>query len=240
MEEIPEADRVPAGAYQEQTGQTECKNCVAESSWALGAKTSVGTECVEVIAGEPCFGATCPIETRRGIIQIGQLRNGDYVKTLSKENKIEEQIVFYIREHDSRSYEAKHLDILFDDDTKLVLTINHMVYDKNNELITAGSLQIGDSIKGSNAKILEINEIMDIPLTPTVTNGNIIIHNKVISCFSNSAENVHKMNEFVQANIEEVHRLPFTEERLAELQKMSEEMYINYRDTVLKPLNLDS
>jgi len=73
------------------------------------------------------------------------------------------------------------------------LTKEHLLYNSNNKLVRAYSLKIGDIVNGKNRKIINIEFVYDIPLTPCIVEGVMDIQGKMISCWSHNEENAKKM-----------------------------------------------
>ncbi len=72
------------------------------------------------------------------------------------------------------------------------------MFDVNRNLKRADNLQIGERIWGSNKKIRKIINVLDIPLTPCVVEGEIFVNGFLISCWAQSKENADKMMQLMK------------------------------------------
>ena len=138
--------------------------------------------------GGECIGSNTIIFTDKGYLKLKDIKVGDKVK--NRYGKWSE--VYYIRNHGFN--EIEHLQIEFEDNVKINLTKEHLLYNSMNRRVRADSLKIGDYVLGQQ-KIINIRKIMDIPLTPCVIDGSLNIGNKIISCWSHDEENANKMDK---------------------------------------------
>lgn len=201
---MPFANSCPKGMYN--TGQWDgaapwlectpypeqkCKFCTE----SMHGQVSGDCTC----PGDPpsCFGSKNIIQTRRGKIKIKDLVIGDFVLT-STIDGIKEECVFYIRNHGFKNVE--HLKLTLSDDSEIIVTQDHLLYLNNDKLIKACHVNVGDKLKSINESVIitKISKIMDIPLTPCVISGNIILGNTVVSCWTDNEENANKMNMLME------------------------------------------
>jgi len=138
-----------------------------------------------------CIGGSTVLETKRGKRKVLDLRVGDFVKTGNGWSKI-----FYIRNHGVTK--IKHLKFIFEEGDEFIITEDHLVFDVNRNLKRADNLQIGERIWGSNKKIRKIINVLDIPLTPCVVEGEIFVNGFLISCWAQSKENADKMMQLMK------------------------------------------
>ncbi len=134
-----------------------------------------------------CMGASTQVETARGTLALGKLKVGDFVKTRNNEWTK----VFWVRDHGLQL--VPHLKLTFCDKTVLVLTKDHLVLDVGNCLVRAETLCVDDRIFGSGARVVAIEHVLDVPLTPAVFEGEIVYGGKLVSCWAQNKENAEKM-----------------------------------------------
>ena len=134
----------------------------------------------------PCLGSENVLLTDRGTVKLKDLKVGDRV--LTKNGKY--STVFYIRNHGFTP--VSHLRFQFSDGATVILTTEHLLYDEANNLVRADAVSVGDVVFGGET-IVNIETVMDIPLTPCVVEGLIDIEGKSISCWAGNAENARKM-----------------------------------------------
>ena len=135
-----------------------------------------------------CIGSNTVIFTDKGYLKLKDIKVGDKVKNIYGQWSE----VYYVRNHGFNKIE--HLQIEFEDNVKINLTKEHLLYSSSGERIRADSLKIGDYVLGQQ-KIVNIRKIMDIPLTPCIIDGSLNIGNKIISCWSHNEENAKKMDK---------------------------------------------
>ena len=138
-----------------------------------------------------CIGGSTVIETKRGKVNVSDLKVGDFVKTRKGWSK-----VFYIRNHGFSK--IQHLKFIFEGGEEFTITEDHLVFDASNNLKRADKLKIGENIWGSSKKIMKITHILDIPLTPCVVEGEIFVNEFLISCWAQSKENAEKMMQLMK------------------------------------------
>ena len=138
-----------------------------------------------------CIGGSTVIETKRGKVNVSDLKVGDFVKTRKGWSK-----VFYIRNHGFSK--IQHLKFIFEGGEEFTITEDHLVFDATSNLKRADKLKIGENIWGSSKKIMKITHILDIPLTPCVVEGEIFVNEFLISCWAQSKENAEKMMQLMK------------------------------------------
>ena len=172
-----------SGATQLKVGGWVCSswkkgNCFIDTSGSGGGGGG----------GGGCIGSNTIIFTDKGYLKLKDIKVGDKVK--NRYGQWSE--VYYVRNHGFK--EIEHLQIEFEDNVKVSLTKEHLLYNSRGERVRADSLKIGDYVFGQQ-KIVNIRKIMDIPLTPCIIDGSLNIGNKIISCWSHNEENAKKMDK---------------------------------------------
>lgn len=170
-----------------------------------------------------CLGGNNLILTRdKGKILLKDLRAGDYVKSINGEWKP----IYYMRNHGSNK--ILHYKIKFDDNTEVVLTPDHLIFNEKNKLVRADSLRIGSKVTSSlddNFNIITmIDKFFDIPFTPCIVEGVIDIEGKKISCWSGDEENAKKM-DILSSYVQKEYNKGTSFEKIA---KLSHEVYEIY------------
>ena len=123
---------------------------------------------------------------------MANLKIGDRVLTMDGSYST----VFHIRNHGF--VPCPHIKFTFSDNETIIITNKHLVYNKDNKLVRAETLDVGDSMYGSDSAIVKREMVLDIPLTPILAEGNIEIAGRKISCWSNTVENAKNLNVLME------------------------------------------
>jgi hypothetical protein len=113
-----------------------------------------------------------------------------------------------------KSLYSEHLEIITNNNDRIILSDNHRIYLQNNKDIQAKYLIIGDKIKtvSNYDTVKEINKINDIPLTPVLLNGNCITGKGVVTrCWSGTESNAELMDKLVKIVYEQIKNYDFTQ-----------------------------
>ena len=129
-------------------------------------------ECIEKkkSSGGSCLGSKTIIMTEQGKKELNELRIGDRILISNGLYST----VCYIRHHD-KDKSCDHYRITFSDNQRIYITGEHLVYNHNDELVCAKTLKVGNTLAGSNSIITQIEIVKDIPLTPVVIEGYMMI-----------------------------------------------------------------
>ena len=147
--------------------------------------------------GGGCIGYNTILDTDKGKVKLKELKEGDKILSYDKDtNTILYSTIYYIRNHGNKK--ILHYKIKLSNSDIVNLSKEHLLILENDKYIQAQKIKVGDKIKNvynQTVIVKEIEKIYDIPLTPVVLCGNIILPNKsIISCWSGDLKNVNIMN----------------------------------------------
>jgi len=140
-----------------------------------------------------CLGSKTIVMTDQGEKQLCELVIGDRI--LISDGLY--STVCHIRHHD-RDKSCVHYRITFSDNKTIYITGEHLVYNQEDKLVCGKSLKVGNTLAGSNSTIMNIEKVNDIPLTPIVVEGYMMIAGKKISCWSGNEKNATNLNKLMQ------------------------------------------
>lgn len=167
--------------YEYSGGVCECIKKKKSSSKSSG-KSSGGL----------CLGSKTIITTEQGKKELNELRIGDRILISNGLYST----VCYIRHH-NKDKSCDHYRITFSDNQSIYITGEHLVYNHNDELVCAKTLKVGNILAGSDSIITKIEIVKDIPLTPVVIEGYIMIAGKKVSCWSGNVKNANNLNKLM-------------------------------------------
>ena len=132
-----------------------------------------------------CIGSNTLFNTSRGIIPLNRVMVGDKILAWNKEtNKVKMETVYYIRNHGYSL--VNHYKVILKTGNKIDivnLTEEHLVVLSDKTLQRTDKLKINDKLLNINNKksiIINIEKVLDIPLTPVVLSGNIVLPNNTV------------------------------------------------------------
>ena len=165
-----------------------------------------------------CIGSETILDTNRGKIKLKELKIGDKVLSYKKEtNTILYSTVYYIAEHSN--IPRKHYKITLSNGDCINLSKEHLLILSDNKYIQTENAMIGYKIKNvynQIVSIINIEKIQDIPLTPVVLCGNIILPNKtIISCWSHDEKNAIECNKLCDLVSQHIHK--YTLEQISDI-----------------------
>ena len=177
-------------------------------------------ECIEKkkSSGGSCLGSKTIIMTEQGKKELNELRIGDRILISNGLYST----VCYIRHHD-KDKSCDHYRITFSDNQTIYITGEHLLYNHNDELVCAKTLKVGNTLAGSNSIITQIEIVKDIPLTPVVIEGYMMIAGKKISCWSGNvknANNLNKLMEYVKKAFENGMSVEYVSNQIHEIYEM--------------------
>ena len=177
-----------------QTGKNTCLDtaccataavCVT-SPWCLG--TCISGCCPTGERGLSCIANSQLVNTKnKGIITLKDLKPGDYVH-----NGEYYDLVYYIQEHEGK-FEVLNIQLK---DGVIKLTSKHLVY-LDNQMVQAGSLNIGDIIQGKLIK--NITKTVEKVRNPVTTSGKLLLGGIVASCHNHSEEHANKLQKIADS-----------------------------------------
>ena len=178
-------------------------------------------DCVNNVCTQPeggCLGSKTIIMTEQGKKELNELRIGDRILISNGLYST----VCHIRHHD-KDKPCVHYSITFSDNQSIYITGDHLVYNHNDELVCAKTLKVGNTLAGSNSTITQIEMVKDIPLTPVVVEGHMMIAGKKISCWSGdvkNANNLNKLMEYVKKAFENGMSVEYVSNQIHEIYEM--------------------
>ena len=145
--------------------------------------------------GGGCLGSHCLLQTSNGMKELKNIKVGEKLLSFNtKTNKISYETIYYIRSHDDLP--IINYKIFLGSDL-VIMSPDHLVLLKDDKCRRADSLIIGDKIKNivdGYSIVTDIQYVYDIPLTPVVLNGTIVLpNNSIISCWTKDQNNIDKM-----------------------------------------------
>ena len=180
-----------------------------------------GLDCIDGVCTKPeglCLGSKTIVMTEEGKKELNELRIGDRILISNGLYST----VCHIRHHD-KDKSCLHYRITFSDNQRIYITGNHLVYNHNDELVCAKTLKVGDTLAGSKSTITQIEMVKDIPLTPVVIEGYMMIAGKKISCWSGNlknANNLNKLMEYVKKAFENGMSVEYVSNQIHEIYEM--------------------
>ena len=153
-----------------------------------------------------CIGSSTILLTSKGLLPLKDICIGDKILSWDPiHNCSVMRTVYYIRKHGDNlvlHHEYVIKNISTNQEDIVVLTPNHLVFMPDKTYEQAKNLDIGDSImnlQNDTYIITRICQVYDLPLTPTVDDGTIVLpNNNVISCWTHNQENAEKINYGLQ------------------------------------------
>ena len=138
--------------------------------------------------GSTCIANSQLINTKnKGIIKLKDLKSGDYVH-----NGDYYDLVYYIQEHEGE-FEVLNIHLK---DGIIKLTSKHLVY-LDNQMVQAGSLNIGDIIQGKLIK--NITKTVEKVRNPVTKSGKLLLGGIVASCHNHSEEHANKLQKIADS-----------------------------------------
>ena len=125
-------------------------------------------------------------------IKVSELIIGDLIQSINENKDTEWDSIYYIRYHEPRT-PTPMINLHLTNGCNVILTDLHFLY-KQGTLSKASDIKVGDCLL-NDIYVSTITYSEDIPVTVCTTNGNLIRHDIVVSCWSNTIENVNYINE---------------------------------------------
>lgn len=141
-----------------------------------------------------CIGSSSVLQTPTGTVRLADAKPGDVVMT-----HLGPQKILHVRDH---GFEAcAHYRLTLSNSEEIVLTGDHLVHAVSGERVRADSLSIGDVLKG-DVTVVNIDGVDDIPLTPVVAAGTVVVGGAVVSCWAQSEKNAQRMDGLMVMAVE--------------------------------------
>ena len=136
-----------------------------------------------------CIGSSSVLQTPTGTLRLADAKPGDVVTT-----HLGPQKILHVRDH---GFEAcAHYRLTLSNNEEIVLTGDHLVHTVSGERVRADSLSIGDVLQG-DVTVVNIDGVDDIPLTPVVAAGTVVVGGAVVSCWAQSEKNAQLMDKII-------------------------------------------
>lgn len=153
-----------------------------------------------------CIGSSTILLTSKGLLPLKDICIGDKILSWNPiHNCSVMRPVYYIHKHGDNlvlHHEYVIKNISTNQEDIVVLTPNHLIFMPDKTYEQAKNLDIGDSImnlQNDTYIITRICQVYDLPLTPTVDDGTIVLpNNNVISCWTHNQETAEKINYGLQ------------------------------------------
>ena len=173
-------------------------------------------KCIDKPKPGKCIGSTTILITENGNKKLSNILPGEKILTWNFSKNIPEyqHLLCTYKHHEMKSLYSEHLEIITNNNDRIILSDNHRIYLQNNKDIQAKYLIIGDKIKtvSNYDTVKEINKINDIPLTPVLLNGNCITGKGVVTrCWSGTESNAELMDKLVKIVYEQIKNYDFTQ-----------------------------
>ena len=149
-----------------------------------------------------CIGINTLLNTSKGIIPLKELKVGDKVMGWNrKTNQKYMETVYYIREHGNNKILHYRITAKNNNNYDIMnLTQEHLVLLSDKTYKRADQLTINDKLLNINdiSIIKNIEKVTDIPLTPVILSGKIVLpNNTIISCWSHNTKNANLMDKIL-------------------------------------------
>lgn len=151
--------------------------------------------------GGGCLGSECKVITSKGLIKLKDVNPGDKLLSCNHDyTDISLETVWCIRTHGPVL--IKHYNITFDSGDNLILTPEHLLITEDKKYVKAEDIRVNQrmlNLDKSYSSVLTIEEILDVPLTPILLTGNVVLPNRtVVSCWSHDEENVKYITKLIE------------------------------------------
>ena len=144
--------------------------------------------------GVRCFPGSTKVESMdKGLINISELKYGDYIKSYDlRQNKwIFSKFLLYL--HQDNHIQAEYISVKTSSSRTLQISMYHLIATNRSnkiEFLFANELKINDTLIIDNEKnelIIQLNKLVDYgAYAPLLESGTISVNNILASCYANT------------------------------------------------------
>jgi hypothetical protein len=105
--------------------------------------------------------------------------------------------------HDHGFEACAHYRLTLSNSEAIVLTGDHLVHNAAGKRVCANTLSVGDALLSAPGysddvvTVVGIDGVDDIPLTPTVAAGTVVVGGALVSCWAQSEKNAQCMDKII-------------------------------------------
>jgi hypothetical protein len=151
--------------------------------------------------GKACIGSSTIMQTPTGTLRLADAKPGDVVMTHLGPQKI-------LSVHDHGFEPSAHYRLTLSNSEEIVLTGDHLVHNAAGKRVCANTLRVGDALLSAPGysdgvvTVVGIGGVDDIPLTPTVAAGTVVVGGALVSCWAQSEKNAQLMDKVIMTAAE--------------------------------------